>query len=665
MTRIACYIQRSHSGASIVGIRLVAPGFDRLWTPSPASGSGLGAPGTGEGGNAGAISMVGGQTSVSTIHAAADWIAENLSALNTRELDTICVDPDGSVCTWLSAPSPEPKVIAATMAQLSLTDSDAASGAAGRLAMLSSPDPTTALSEISIQALAVAEPPGNGEVAAPKPARRKGGKTAANAPSSRFALLSIPDSPIRVLVDALDERSIQVGKVTSLWHAVASEFDPAARAMPGFNADHRSGGGTHSLVSASEVPSAILLLDPIGRLVWAWSLGGKLIAGGTMRLKRVAIQRETRSEDPFAQSDEGDPLLAGQSGLAANGSGTEPAEYDERFECSTPEVGRLVLDWLSWGAQLGQAPQRVICVGPQTVAGTIGSIVLRRPGSAASATPDPTHADPAPGFAEALAAAWPGATYDFLEHDDPIGLAMQRLTSEAVRGNTENRSNNGARTGGAKQLVDPRLELTALSTRPGRSTRSMYRWAALAVLAAAVVVIGLGYQLHRSADRATIAINAAAVKQKEAVDSVATLLPGIAASRNPLADLTARINEVRKQAEATNPPQPMIPELARLLTAFTEVRDKLPEEKRSELRITDISLNPLTAMCRLQVPDNVTGPDIEIALGAKPGRIRWIGFKPRESGLFILQGSPIAPGSAGNNTAATKPGTTATGGSKP
>lgn len=661
MTRIACYIQRSHSGASIVGIRLVAPGFDRLWTPSPMAGSGSNAPGAAEGSGAGVLSMGSGQTSVSTIHAAADWIAENLSALNTRELDTICVDPDGSVCTWLSATSPEPKVIAATMAQLSLTDSDAASGAAGRLAMLSSPDPTTALSEISIQALAVAEPPTDRDGTAPKPARRKGGKPAANVPSSRFALLSIPDSPIRVLVDALDERSIQVGKVISLWHAVASEFDPAARAMPGFNADHRSGGGAHSLVSASEVPSAILLLDPIGRLVWAWSLGGKLIAGGTMRLKRVAIQRETRSNDPFAQSGDDDPLLAVQSGRSASGTGTETAEYDERFECSIPEVGRLVLDWLSWGAQLGQAPQRVICVGPQTVAGTIGSIVLRRPGSAANAAPDPTHADPAPGFAEALAGAWPGATYDFLEHDDPIGLAMQRLTSEAVRGN----ANNGAPTRGSKLLADPRMELTALSTRPGRSTRSLYRWAALAVLAAAVVVIGLGYQLHRSADRATIAINAAAVKQKEAVDSVATLLPGIAASRNPLADLTARINEVRKQAEATNPPQPMIPELGRLLTAFTEVRDKLPEEKRSELRITDISLNPLTATCRLQVPDTITGPNIEVALSAMPGKIRWTGRTPPGTGTFVLQGAPVAPGATGNNATPTKPGANATAGGKP
>ena len=285
MTRIACYIQRSHSGSAIVAVRLVAPGFDRQWTPPGNNGGGMGSGSTNSAGTDSNAEGGGGRDGtppVAIVHAAADWIAENLSALNTKTLNTICVDPDGSVCTWLSAPSPEPKVIAATMAQLSLTDADAASGAAGRLAMLSSSDPSTALSELSIQALAVAEPDDDaGAARTSRASRRRSGKPALRAPSSRFALLSVPDSPIRVLIDALDERSIQVGSVVTLWHAISSEFDPAARAMPGFDGDHRAGGsGSHPLVSATEVPSAILMLDPIGRLVWSWSLGGKLIAGG-------------------------------------------------------------------------------------------------------------------------------------------------------------------------------------------------------------------------------------------------------------------------------------------------------------------------------------------------------------------------------------------------
>lgn len=607
MSRVVCYIQRAQSGTALVAVRLCAPGFDRQWN-APLDG----AP-AGPGPDAPMPSAPGLPTSaVAHVRAAAAWIAENLAALGTRFIDAIVVDPDGAVCTWLSAPSPDPKVISATLSQAGLAGADSTSGAAGRLALLSSPDFASASAESSIQALAVAD-----ESDAPPP-RRRAARSAPRAaeghPARRFALLSIPDTPVRVLIDALDDRSIEVGSVVSLWHALAAQFDPSARAMPGADDFSR-------VVAGSEVASAVLMVDPLGRLNWAWSLAGRLVAGGSMRLKRVALRRSAP-----ANASSFEPASDPDAARRLQGAQPEPPEYDERLECSTPEVGRLVLDWLSWSAQLGQTPQRVLCFGPLTVASGPGGSGGGAAGAGAADSPA------GPGFAEALAAAWPGATVDMIEQDDPIGLVLARLIGvdqspasldDPQRGVKTDALSSGGRSGASSH--DPRLAIATLSARPGRATRSLYRWGAVAILAASVVLIAAGIQLHRSADRARESIAQVKQQQKDALQSINDIVPNIALSSKPEADLRSRLDEMMRQSRSVRQLPPILPEVVRLLTAFDTVRSKLDADKRDGLKIREISMSPISATCKLEVPDSVAGPDVEVALQATQGLYRWRG----------------------------------------
>lgn len=604
-------------------MRLVAPGLHRQWNgdsiPSSASDS---------------------VAHFARIGAAAKWIADNLHALGAARLDALCVDPEGAVCTWFSATSPDEKVVSATLAQAALAAGDASGspsgsavvtggGAAGRLAMLASSDPMTALSELTLQPLAVARPGDD-----PTPTGGLGkwafgrGKSAARATTGtqgRFALLSIPDACVRVLVDSLDDLGVEIGSVTSLWHALGAAFDPSARSGAGADAEN--------VVASSDPATAVIMVDPRGRMVWSWSRAGMLVAGGSMRLRLITPP----SFEPSTVTDRGgtpaepEPIDA----LSASGAGTArrlggqtdqvSSRADEPApEASSAEVGRLVADWLAWSTQLGAAPQRVVCFGPAT-----------SPQSGV----DPAH----PSFGQALAKAWPGATVDLFEHDDPVGLTLQRLAG--VSGADMGSFGASARLAGHDRDVhiasDPRLSLTALSNRPGRSSRRMNRWVALAILLAATFVAVWGYQLHRSAGRADALIAKARSDRAEIVAGLEPLIPTLAREPNPDAVLTARINTLSEQARAVRQAPPLLGEVVRLLKAFRAVQSELPEDRRDALRIQEMTLSTLAAVFRLEVPDSETGPRIEIAVKASPGLVQWSGRAPGPTAgpqTYILTG---------------------------
>src|SRR5690606_3388892 len=137
-------------------------------------------------------------------------------------------------------------------------------------------------------------------------------------------------------------------RVLSLWHAMAAAWD----ARPTLS-------DSPDVVTTTSPPMAVLLVDPGGRVLWAWSQAGHLLAAGTIRL-------------PQDRHELG-------SGMVRIGRA---------------EIGRLPTDWLSGSIQLGAVPARIVCITPG--AGSDG---------------DDDDLTPAR-IGEALGAAWPGATID-------------------------------------------------------------------------------------------------------------------------------------------------------------------------------------------------------------------------------------------------------------
>jgi hypothetical protein len=334
-----------------VSVRLVGPASDESWSPS------------------GAIEDPG--AVVSSTADAAGWVAERaMKADGPRgELSLLCVDVEGGTCGWLTSPSADSSVVAAAMAQGggewagAGTDAAAAGGAWA---------PATP-NDSSVQALAAPT------VKVRQPLRFKRGVVAPRAVAQKFAVVAVPDVDARLFVDALDERGVSVERAVSLWHAAAMAWDPAFASGPSLKGD---------VVASSAPTSAVVLIDPTGRLVWAWSRAGELLAAGTIRL---------------AQDRQGD-VAEVVMGMA--------------------DVGRLTADWISWSVQIGVSPARVVCVGPR-IGGAGGHDAL----------------SPA-ALGTALGKAWPGATVDLAVHDDPIGATLQRLSAQeaALTGDGDGRS---------------------------------------------------------------------------------------------------------------------------------------------------------------------------------------------------------------------------------
>jgi hypothetical protein len=144
-----------------------------------------------------------------------------------------------------------------------------------------------------------------------------------------------------------------------------------------------------------------------------------------------------------------------------------PAEDEAAGELrlGQDEAARLTTEWLSWAAQLGRAPSRVVCA--------------LTPGEGAA------------GFGEALAGAWPGAAVDAAVYDDPVGATLRRLADRLE--STPKRTVQG---------TDAAHGLVALSNRPGHAHRRMFQWRALAMLGVAALLGVASWRLYASAGNA-------------------------------------------------------------------------------------------------------------------------------------------------------------------
>jgi hypothetical protein len=370
--------------------------------------------------------------------AGAAWVKQVLSGTrDSSALALLCLDVEGGVCSWLTSPSANPSVVAA-LARQGAPDGEGAR-AGGPVEFYAADSFSSSIQPLD------GRPGANG--AAPRLR-----KSALPPEPQRLAILGMTDVPVRLLMDALDREGIPVESVASLWHIMAAAWDPSAP---------RAAAPADALQGETASLTAVILVDPsASRLVWCWSKAGTLVVAGSMRLRQA----------------QADANALAQPGDAA----PTTVQYGE------PEVSRLANEWLSWAAQLGQAPGRFVCVLPD--------------------------GDQGGEFGRALGRTWSGATVDVVTNDDPVGATLKRTANVL--------ENTPIKAGGP----DQRTGLVDLSRRPGAQHRRMYVWWAGAVGAAAMGLTVVGFQLRGAAESAR---TAALGWRNQGRDAIAQVAPDI------------------------------------------------------------------------------------------------------------------------------------------
>ena len=294
------YVQRSGRGLVVRGVRMASQTTDALWPEG----------GRPEGGTPDAQ----GEQDAGTYRTIAAWIKTNLHGARSRDsLELLCLDASGAIYSWLSAPTRDPQVVALLARQGGPTASEAGESTSPDFTPVSYFAPTPLDSTVQPLPADADQPVVTGKHAKP-------GKGSEPRPSHRMAALAASDLPARLLVDALDGVGVRVGEVATVWHAMALAWDRGARAAPSVDGEPVAG--------ASPV-TGVVMIDDDARLLWCWSQRGRLLAGGSIRLRTV----------PGAASAEGDAPAPAPVPL-----------------CVREDVARLAAEWVAWSMQLSRAP---------------------------------------------------------------------------------------------------------------------------------------------------------------------------------------------------------------------------------------------------------------------------------------------------------------------
>lgn len=440
------------------------------------------------------------------------------------------------------------------------------------------------------------------------------GTAVAEAKRLRMAVVATPDLCVRVLQDELDALGRAPARVVSLWHAMAGVLEPEQPAA-------REGE-----VAVDRPVAATVLVEPAGRLVWTWSRGGALLCAGSMRLRRsVGVP------DPATD--------------AARREGETPAEVAV-LEVSRHEIGRLITEWLAWSAQLGVAPSSLACAGPSCITvGGLGEDLPQVPGIAA--------------VGHALGAAWSGATVQAAVDEDPIGSVLRRLLEDV-------RDHGALPTADARgvPVLDPRTTLLDLSQRPGRASRTYYRWAAATLAAGAVGVAALGYRMERSAAAIREQIDLTRSERVQLLDQIKDMVKVPADDPDPVRRLMAERTRLEQFAEKITPERPVLAEFGRVMRALAAVQATMPEPTTSPapgsapsnqpapgqaLVLKNLTISTTgSGLGSFLVPDAEVGPRLLTELRNQPAvgpRIAWTGQNsttPTER-TFGLRGQWVEP----------------------
>lgn len=568
----------------LIKARLIGPGVDRVWAADDAGGSAAG-----EGGLA-----------LRGVKSASSWLVNALDAAGEKRLAALCIDVDGSSCSWLTAPDASPRVVQTLLNQAAThAEGDGASlvGAAAAAVHVKS--------ETSVQALAVNAPAVRG-VKSPAAGGSRGGRGSKPLPDrKRLAVLAMADAPVRVMEDELDKAGYEVRQTLSLWHALCRSWDPGA---PAPDAPLESDGDA----AIETLPTAVLLVDPDAqRLVWAWSRAGRLISGGVFRLR--AIPRAQTNGTTNTLQAPGTSGGGRRFGPGAGGAGGRAGLPDHAVVVGQAEAGRLVLEWLAWSAELGQSPRRVVCIAPPPEGVSVDPLDdptgLARHEHTLGHAANGTVVQPALSLAELLSRAWPGATIDVGHDPDPLGLTLARL-SERVGSSTSKH--------GESEPDDPRYSLTALSSRACRADRSKMMWAAGALLALAVLVGALGWRVGRASSTAAESVSKAAADRNALLKELEPLIANIMLERNKLDRISNETELLRRGVEDIGEGYPIFLETLRVVSALEGAKD---------VKVDVLSISTVGSV-RLIVPNEQAGPAIFEKLQSIKGDMVWTFSSP-------------------------------------
>lgn len=566
-----CYVQRGVKGDSIIGLRLVAERSEESWVaPPPRENAPL----------------------TADVAGAAAWLAGKLKPAGGK-LDVMCLDTEGALCGWMTAASADPDVLGVLARQFGETPGH--EGHAQRSALAES---AATREEASVALLG-----------APPQARATSKGKGSSVKTVRAGVLAISDVPARLLADALDQRGVSVGLVTTLWHALASVWDPSAK--------RTSGAATAE--ETTFPTTAILAADPTGRMVWAWSAGGELLAGGSMRLPSER--------------------LASENGIVEAGrTGSFPvrdAGPSHHVVIGTREASRLAAEWLAWSLELGRSPVRVIAVIPSAPPGREAEYEA---GLAA--------------FGKTLTAALPGATMDLAEDRDPLGTTLTRL-AERIDDSPEN---DHAPVG----------SIPSLSTRPTSAHRRFYIMASLAIASLAAAAGVYAYALRSEAGKAQAAAIGAIDSWRPLVREIdAKLLENVEVVVDRLGTELGKLQtEVTAPRRSRSEIRPVMEELATLTMVFGD----------AEIHLTEITFDNSGAIVKVhatleqataieQALKDISGSNLtNWQSSSNPGR-GGDGFEYTFRGLWIAPDAkpdPAKPSSAPPKPATTPATTPAT-----
>ena len=378
---------------------------------------------------------------------------------------------------------------------------------------------------------------------------------------SRTAVIAIPDIPGRLIKDELDSLGIQSGCFTTIWHAMAHVWDPSV---------NQNANAAQRIVASDTPICATLILDAdAGRMLWTWSRNGELIAAGSARVQTLKNKIENSESHTLASV-----LIRPQ------------------------DIARVCSDWLGWSSQLGVSPSRVMIVGQP-------GIERSAENQTESGEQAPTRGLDAGQVGVALSRAWPEATVDLIEHDDPIGETLSQLASND------------------RYLT--LAPLKSLNDRPGRSHRSMYRWAGFSLLMVSAMFVFLAFQLFAQgrsirSERSTIA--------NDRLTALDAYDPQLVTSMIPARDLQSKLSQVRRSQGPLRiaKARPILEELETISYIFG-----IPG-----IEIDKIRLNSSTGTVTIRVDEIAQAEQINQSLSSIAGsHLRWNRMVPKNKGTKI------------------------------
>ncbi|TVQ33141.1 MAG: hypothetical protein EA376_03545 [Phycisphaeraceae bacterium] len=513
VSKRVCYL-----GAEASLVRLIGPSGDVAWSPEQS---------------ASADEEADFGTTRLRVGDAAAWVAGQPDG--ARRIDLVCLGVEESLCSWISAPSPEPQVVAAAVRQREEDWGEAAS-------------------VVSVQPLFEKDrsPQQSGLSSALAAIRSRGDRTKSRL-ATPLAVIESRDASARIWLDDLDARGVRIGAVSTLWHAIALVWgEQAPAAASGSDAGQNGHGPPEASVSA------VALVNGDGQVTWAWARGRRLLAGGV-----TSITRPRAIDSSAAQLDERD----GQS--AATPVQALPSEES---------CGRLVLDWLTWSAHIGQAPDRIIVVG-----------------------------EGADGLADSLGRLWPSAPSKAIEEPDALGatlkLLAERLDETPVT------------------PADPRSSLVELSLRPGRQHRRLFTLIAIAMALLAVGIAGVGFKARQWQSDLRAETSSLSAETRQAISAAAPQAAGARATTFMIEQLRGVLAETRAAGadlEEPPPPAPILDELVRFSRAIATVEE-------SGARIERFQISRPTSTATIIVQDLGAAESLRNRIISNAERINWIG----------------------------------------